>query len=235
VFSASVRELWRFRYVRPDAATRLDSRGWTFRRRLLEGLEHAVEVAAHGGHVRVVGAKGAPPLASVRSSCSPAPSRHGWRSGRTLPSRGPDIDLDTCPDSRPRWTPWLGLLDGASGHPGGRPPRPTACRTRSAGRLQSSIRASWPGSTNDERLQSALGGGPAGCPSGVQPSRSGASIPTAVVRVLVKRLARPSPSRPGSVQPGRKTLFAQLLRSLNSGPDQGKRSPLPAVGPRCCG
>jgi hypothetical protein len=60
VLSAPVRELWRFRYVRPDAATSLDSRGWTFRRRLLEGLKHAVEVAAHGGHVQVVGAKGRP-------------------------------------------------------------------------------------------------------------------------------------------------------------------------------
>ena len=173
------------------------------------------------------GPRAAPPLASVRSSCSPAPSRHGWRSGRTLPSRGPDIDSDTCPDRRPRWTPWLGLLDGASGHQGGRPPRPTACRTRSAGRLQSSIRAGWPGSTNDERLQSALGGGLAGYPSGVQSSRSRVPIPTAMVRVMVKRLARQSPSRPASFQPGRMTLFAQVLRSLNSGPDQGKRSPWP--------
>jgi hypothetical protein len=32
--------------VRPDAATTLDDRGWTFRSRLLEGPEHAVEVVA---------------------------------------------------------------------------------------------------------------------------------------------------------------------------------------------
>ena len=46
----------------------------------------------------------------------------GW----TLLNRRPDTHSDTRPDSRPRWTPWLGLLDGTSGHQGGRPPRPTA-------------------------------------------------------------------------------------------------------------
>src|SRR4029450_14001495 len=56
--SASVRQLWRFRYVRPDAATTLASRGWTFRSRLLESLSHAVQVAADSGHGRVVEAKG---------------------------------------------------------------------------------------------------------------------------------------------------------------------------------
>jgi hypothetical protein len=75
---------------------------------------------------------------------------------------------------------------------------------------------------------SAVGGGPRpGIRVGVQPSKAGASIPTAMVRVIVKRLARQSPSRPCE-RPGRMTIFAQVLRALNSGPDQGKRSPCPA-------
>jgi hypothetical protein len=174
VFSASVRDLWRFRYVRPDAATRLESRGWTFRRRFWRAWSTPLRLPRMVATFGWSGPRATPPLASVRSSCSPAPSRHGWRSGRTLPSRGPDIDSDTCPDRRP------------NGHPG------LACWT-----------------------------------VGVQPSRSGVPIPTAMVRVMAKRLARQSPSRPASVQPGRMTLFAQVLRSLNSGPDQGKRSPWP--------
>ena len=85
----------------------------------------------------------------------------------------------------------------------------------------------WRWNTNDERLQSALGGGLAGCPSGVQPSRSGVSIPTAMVRVMVSAWPDSRPHGPARVQPGRRTLFAQVLRSLNSGPDQGRRSPWP--------
>ena len=97
-----------------------------------------------------------------------------------------------------------------------RTPRRTATATDrmldacSSGRLQSSIRAGWPGSTNDERPSPPMRwaaavtvrqgvrpgqGSAAGYPSGVQPSRAGASIPAAMVRVMAKRLARQSPSR----------------------------------------
>lgn len=77
-------------------------------------------------HVGWSGPGAASPIAGARSSCSPAPSSRDWRPGWTLPNRRPDTHSDTWSDSRPRWTPWLGLLDGASGHQGGRPPRPTA-------------------------------------------------------------------------------------------------------------
>ena len=93
---------------------------------VLEGLKHDVEVAADSRPRSVIGAKRRladrqRPL--ILFSCT---YQHDRRSEWTLPSRQPDTHSDTRPDSRPGWTPWLGLLDGASGHQGGRPPRPTA-------------------------------------------------------------------------------------------------------------
>ena len=70
-----MRQLWRFCYVGPDAPTTLDSRGRTLRGRLFERLQQAVEVAAGGGHGRVVGARAASPIDSARSNCTQAPSR----------------------------------------------------------------------------------------------------------------------------------------------------------------
>jgi hypothetical protein len=78
------------RYVRPDAATALDSRGWTFRRRLLEGLDHAAEVTADGGHA--VGFRAsAPPPRWPSCSSSPHPSRRpGVRARLTAAGIDPD-------------------------------------------------------------------------------------------------------------------------------------------------
>jgi hypothetical protein len=58
VFGVSAAALWSFRYVCQLQQRPLDSRGWAVRSRLLEGLEHAVQVAADCGHAWVVGAKG---------------------------------------------------------------------------------------------------------------------------------------------------------------------------------
>jgi hypothetical protein len=150
-------------------------------------------IAVHG---RVVGPSAASPIASARSYCSPAPSRHDRRSGWMLPKRWPDTHSDTRPDSRPRWTPCLaGWTARADTKADGHRDRPHG-RTRSSGRLQLSILAGWPGSTNDERLSPHWTAVRPGVRVGVQLSRAGASIPTAMVRVMVKCLARQSPSRP---------------------------------------
>jgi hypothetical protein len=74
-------QLWLFRYS--DAGTTLDSRGWTFRRRFLEGLEHVAEVAAKGRHVGVLGAKGRladrqrPLVLRPGALQVPKPAKHG--------------------------------------------------------------------------------------------------------------------------------------------------------------
>jgi hypothetical protein len=90
-----------------------------------KGVDYDLEVAADR-RPRSGGQDQAP----LRRSPAPAhtvflhlPGTTGGRDGRSL-SRRLDTHSDTCPDSRPRWTPWLGLLDGASGHQGGRPPGP---------------------------------------------------------------------------------------------------------------
>ena len=107
-----------------------------------------------------------------------------------LPNRRLDTYSDTRPDSRPRWTPCLaGWTARADTKADGHRHRPHG-RTRSSGRLQSSIRAGWPGSTNDERLSPHWVAVRPGVRVGVQLSRAGASIPTAMVRVMVKCLAR---------------------------------------------
>jgi len=90
----------------------------------------------------------------------------------------------------------LGRLDGASGHQGGRPPRPTAWPDAFLGSSAVVHPCGCPGSTNDERLSPPWAAVRPGIRAGVRPSRAGASIPTAMVRVIVKRLARQSPSRP---------------------------------------
>jgi hypothetical protein len=125
------------------------------------------------GHGRMVGAKRRLAIASARSYCPPAPSRHDRRSGWTLLSRRPDTHSDTRPDSRPRWTPclacWTARADtNASGHAVGRGgDRPIGCP---------------PGRRSG------------GCPGSVQPSR-GASIPTA--SVAGRSATKPSvPARP---------------------------------------
>jgi hypothetical protein len=94
-------------------------------------------------------------------------------------------------DGHPGLVCWMARADTkADGHRD----RPHG-RTRSSGCLQSSIRADWPGSTNDVRLSppwAAVRPGVRWCPA----VQGGSVHPTAMVRGMVKRLARPSPSRP---------------------------------------
>jgi hypothetical protein len=147
VFSASVRELWRLRYVRPDAGTRLDSRGWTFRRRLLEGLEHAVEVAGDS-RPRSGGRGQGPPRRSPASAHPVLLHLPGKAGGRDARYRGPDIDSDTCPDRRPRWTPCLACwtaradtkTDGRRGRPHGRTRVPLVVCSRPSLRVGRGVR-----------------------------------------------------------------------------------------------
>jgi hypothetical protein len=149
----------------------LEASSWVLSGRLLlDGSDHACELVAQGGHGRVVGAKGRladrqRPL--ILFSCTfPARLAVGW----TLPSGRPD--------SRPRWTPWLGRLDGASGHQGGRPPRPTAWPDAFLGSSAVVHPCGWPGRTNDERLSPPW--------AAVRPS----------IRVVSSRPGRERPSRP---------------------------------------
>jgi hypothetical protein len=80
------------------------------------------------GTVGWSGPSAASPIASARSYCSPAPSRHDRRSGWTLLNRRPDTHSDTRLDRRPRWTPCLACwtaradtkTDGRRGRPHGR-------------------------------------------------------------------------------------------------------------------
>jgi hypothetical protein len=81
----------------------LERRGWSLRRRLLEGLEHAVEVALIGGHVRLVGAEGRLAARQRPLKLHPgalqvpkglqhapevaAPDGHGWVVGASRPTR----------------------------------------------------------------------------------------------------------------------------------------------------
>jgi hypothetical protein len=145
------------------------------------------------------GPRAASPIASARSyffpvSC-PLPGTTGGRGmDAPKPTAGHPLGHPAGPPSKMDTLAWpAGRRKRTQG---GRPPRPTACRTRSSGRLQSSIRASWPGvrMTNDSSPPWAEVW--PGVRVGVQPSRSGASIPTAMVREMVKRLARQSPPRP---------------------------------------
>ena len=131
----------------------LEARSWVSSGRLLLGAPStASRLSRIVATCRWSGPRAASPISSARSSCSPAPSKHDRRSGWTLRNRRPDTTR-TPPGQPSKVDTWLGLLDGASGHQGGRPPRPTAWPdARSSGRVQSSIRAGWPGSTNDERL-----------------------------------------------------------------------------------
>jgi hypothetical protein len=72
------------RYVGPDAATALDSRGRTFRNRLFEGLQQAAESATDTGHSRVVGPRVASPIASAAHPVLPhPPGTTGGRDGRS--------------------------------------------------------------------------------------------------------------------------------------------------------
>ena len=163
------------------------------------------------GTVGWSGPSAASPIASARSYCSPAPSRHDRRSGWTLPPWTAGHPLGHPPGPPSKMDTLLGLLDGASGHQDGRPPRPTpwpdarplvVCSRpslrvgRGARMTNDPVRLCGRPRRPSARV-SALGGGPRpGIRVGVQPSRAGASIPTAMVRVMVKRLARQSPSRP---------------------------------------
>jgi hypothetical protein len=95
--------------VRPDAATTLDSRGWTLgvvswraQSTPLRLSRNAVTQPRSGGRGQ------APPRRP------PAPAHPvllhlpGTTGGRIpTPSRRPDTHSDTRPDSRPRWTLWL--------------------------------------------------------------------------------------------------------------------------------
>ena len=171
-------------------------RSWqTVWRCLLEGLE-ARPRGCRGQRPRSGGQRQAPPRRSPAPAHPVLPHLPGGTGGR--------MDAPERTAGHPLGQP--SKMDTLAWPAGRRErtPRRTATATDrmldacSSGRLQSFIRAGWPGSTNDERLQSALGGGPRpGIRVGVQPSRAGASIPTAMVRVMVKRLARQSPSRPG--------------------------------------
>ena len=160
-------------------------------RHLLEGPKHGVEVVAPGGHGRVVGAKGRLPDFKRPLNLFSCTFQTRQAVGMDAPEPTAGHPLGHPPGQPSKMHTLLGLLDGASGHQGGRPPRPTAWPdARSSGRVQSSIRAGWPGSTNDERLSPpwAVGCGddrPLGCPPlgggprpgirvGVQPFRAGA-------------------------------------------------------------
>jgi hypothetical protein len=188
------------------------------RRCVLEGLE-ARPRGCRGQRPRSGGRGQAPPRRSPAPAHPVLPHLPGTTGGRDGRSRADGWTPTRTPPGQPsKMDTLLGLLDGASGHQGGRPPRPTAWPDAFLWSSAVVHPCGWPGSTNDERLSPPWAAVRPSIRVGVQPSRSGASIPTAMVRVMVKRLARQSPSRPASVQPGRMTLFAQVLRALNSGP-----------------
>ena len=124
--------------MRQSAGMSLDACGRPSRRCVLAGLKHDIEVAADKpATVGWSGPRAASPIASARSSCSPAPTRHERRSGWTLPSRRPHTHIGhpaqtAVQDGHPCLACWTARADTTADAHRSRPHG----RTRSSGRLQ---------------------------------------------------------------------------------------------------